>query len=106
MPPKTHLHLHEIVNKLLSENPKLRENSKKSNWMLSFKVVQEIAHFHHKEIFIPFDLIPFLPSFESIAREKRDILNRKNEFNDFVPDPNITYEKPIENKKEDINKKC
>lgn len=91
MPNKKSFHLHELMEKLLRENPRLRENTKNSNWMLTFKVLQEIAILNNKHIYLPFEMIENFPSFESIAREKRDILNKKNEFNDFEPDPNIKY---------------
>ncbi len=80
-------HLREIVEKLLRENTGgCRTDTKK----LTYLVMR-----HYTKIFIPFNDFKKIPSFESVARCKRDIMNREGKFNeDFLPEVGVTYEKP------------
>ncbi|MFW9873009.1 MAG: hypothetical protein ACFFG0_07920 [Candidatus Thorarchaeota archaeon] len=81
-------HLREIVENLLWEDKKCREDTK---W-LTYRVFQEVALNNGEHIYLPFKLMDKFPSFESVARCKRDIMNKENKFaKDFVPDPNIEY---------------
>ncbi len=80
------LKLKEVVEKLLLEDGRCRRDTK---W-LTYKVLR-----HYTNIFIPFEDFLKIPSFESIARCKRDVMNKEGKFNDFVPEPGVTYEKPI-----------
>lgn len=91
--PKVPKHLKEVVENLLKTERKCREDVK---W-LTYRVMQ-----HYTHIFIPFQDFIKIPSFESVARCKRDIMNKEGMYNDFEPDPNIKYEHPvkIENQKE------
>lgn len=82
--------LKEIVEKILNEEVGCRDNS----WMLTFRVFQEIAKEHKRQIFIPFELIPFFPSFESVARCKREIMNHEGKFYDDYKMEGITFEHP------------
>jgi hypothetical protein len=82
--------LKQIVEKILSEDPLCRENNPYANKLLTYKVMR-----HYTGIFIPFKDFEKIPSFESIARCKRDIQHKENKLNNnkFIPDPNIIYEK-------------
>jgi hypothetical protein len=48
----------------------------------------------YTDIFIPFEDFKKIPSFESITRARREIQNHQNQFNDFVPEPGVTYSHP------------
>ncbi len=83
--------LREIVERLLGENRRCREDTK---W-LTYKVLQEIAARHGQRIFLPYNLFAIFPSFESVARCKRDIMNKEGKFNDeVIPEEGVTFEKP------------
>ncbi len=80
-------HLNKIVEKLLRENKRCRIDTK---W-LTYLVMR-----HYTNIFIPFNDFKKIPSFESVARCKRDIMNKEGKFNeDFIPEVGVSYEKPI-----------
>ncbi len=84
-------HLKEKVERLLRENRRCREDV---NW-LTLKVFQEIARQHGQKIFIPYDKETWaaFPTFESVARCKRDIMNKEGKFNEeFIPEEGTTYE--------------
>ncbi len=84
-------HLKEIVEKLLQQDKRCRHDTK----YLTYKVLQIIAKKHGQAIFIPFNLFSIFPSFESVARCKRDIMNKEGKFNDeFIEEEGMTYEKP------------
>ena len=85
--------LREIVEKILNSNMGCR-TGKKSSLILTLKVFEEIAREHKKGIFIPFDLIPFFPSPESITRCRREIINHKGKFMDDYGMEGITFEHP------------
>ncbi len=80
-------HLREIVEKLLKQERRCRLDTK---W-LTFRVMQ-----HFTKIFIPYQDFLRIPSFESIARCKRDIMNKEGKFKEeFVEEEGVTYEKPV-----------
>ena len=79
-------HLREVVEKLLKENKRCREDIKYLTYM---------AMRHYTRIYIPFEDFKKIPSFESIARCKRDIMNKEGKFSkDFIQEEGVTYEKP------------
>ena len=73
-------HLKEKVERLLREDRRCREDV---NW-LTLKVFKEIAAQHGQRIFIPYDKQTWeaFPPFESVARCRRDIMNKEGKFND------------------------
>jgi len=83
-------HLKEICLKLLEKDSRCRKDTK---W-LTYCVFR-----HYTGIFIPFNDFNKLPSFESVARCKREIQNKENRFNndefDESSDPTIKYEHPV-----------
>ncbi len=79
------LKLNEIVEKILNIDRRARRDTK---W-LTYKVMR-----HYTKIFIPFQDFLRIPSFESIARCKRDIMNRDGKHNEFEPEDGVTYIKP------------
>lgn len=79
-----HGKLRKVVEKLLREDKKCRTDNK----ILTYKVLR-----HFTNIFIPFQDFIKIPHFESIARCKRDFMNKEGKFNEkFVPEPGTTYE--------------
>lgn len=83
--------LKKIVEKLLREDKECRTDTKR----LTCKVLR-----HFTNIYINFDDFKKIPTFESIARCKRDFMNKEGKFNDkFVPEEGMKYE-PKENIKE------
>ena len=63
---------------------------------LTLRVFQEIAKRYGQNIFIPYNLLSKLPSFESVARCKRDFMNKENKYSEeFIPEDGVTYEEPI-----------
>ncbi len=78
-------HLKEIVERLLNQDRRCRVDTK---W-LTYKTMR-----HFTKIFIPFQDFLKIPSFESIARCKRDIMNKEGKFNEeFIEEEGVTYEK-------------
>jgi len=95
--------LNEIVENLLNKftecrNKNIRDKYDKSSVVLTLKVFEEIAREHKKVLIIPYDLIPFLPSPESITRCRREIINHKGEFQDDYGMEGITFEHPNKEK--------
>lgn len=84
-------HLREIVERLLDTDTRCRNDTK----FLTYRVFQEIAIRNGEKIYIPFTLFDKFPSFESVARCKRDILNKEGKYKaDFEPEPGVTIERP------------
>lgn len=82
-----HGKLKKVVEKLLREDEVCRRDTK----ILTYKVLR-----HYTNIFIPFEDFKKIPTFESIARCKRDIMNKEGKFSEeFVPEAGVSYEKPI-----------
>jgi len=81
-----HGKLKKVVEKLLREDAECRKDTK----VLTYKVLR-----HFTNIYINFDDFKKIPTFESIARCKRDFMNKEGKFNEkFVPEEGTTYEKP------------
>ena len=77
-------HVRAIVEKLLKSDRRCRHDTK---W-LTYMVMR-----HYTKIFIPFQDFLKIPSFESIARCKRDVMNKEGKFNEeFVGEIGVTYE--------------
>lgn len=84
-------HLREIVERLLDSDTRCRNDTK----FLTYRVFQEIAKSNGEKIFIPFTLFDKFPSFESVARCKRDILNKEGRYSEeFELEEGITIERP------------
>lgn len=88
--------LKEIVEKILNEEIECRNNP----MMLTIRVLQEIAREHKTIFFFPYNLIPFFPSFESVARCKREIMNHQGKFYDDYGMEGITFEHPKKKEEE------
>ncbi len=77
----------EAVEQVLEEDPRTRR--KEYLWLYMIKVLRVMGF----KIHIEFD--SRMPSPESIIKERRDILNKKNRYpHEFVPEEGVTYEKP------------
>jgi len=77
----------EIVEKILKEDPRTRKGE--YNWLFLAKVLRERGF----KIYIEFDRK--MPSPETLFRERREILNRRNTFpEDYVAEEGVTFEKP------------
>lgn len=75
----------EIVEKVLTEDPRTRKSE--YNWLYLSSVLRELGF----KIWIEFDRK--MPSPETLFREKREILNKRNKFpEDFLPEQGVTYE--------------
>ncbi len=84
-------HLKEIVERLLKEDRRCRSDTK---W-LTYRTMR-----YFTKIYIPFQDFLKIPSFESIARCKRDTMNKDGKFNEeFIEEEGVTYEKPLVVKK-------
>lgn len=82
-------HLKEIVEKLLERDPRCRKDIK---W-LTYRVMRV---FTKGKFYIPFKDFNVIPSFESVARCRRDVMNKEGKYSkDFTPEENIIYEKPL-----------
>ena len=74
----------EAVEKVLEEDPRTRRNE--YLWLYLIKVLRVMGF----KINIGFDRS--MPSPESIIKERRDILNKKNTYaKDFIPEEGVTY---------------
>ncbi len=80
----------EVVERLLKSDKRCRTDTK---W-LTYRTMR-----FYTKIFIPFQDFLKMPSFESVARCKRDLMNKEGKFNDeFIPEEGVTFQKPVENK--------
>jgi len=80
------MRLIDAVEKILEEDPRTRKNE--YLWLYLIKVLRTMGF----KVHITFDRS--MPSPESIIKERRDILNKKNKYpNEFVPEDGVTYEK-------------
>ena len=84
------------VEEVLEEDPKTRRNE--YLWTFVIKVLNKMGH----KAFV--EMKRGMPSPESIIKERRNILNNPankekygNIRGEFVPEENVTYEKPQEN---------
>ena len=77
-------HLKEVIEKLLQQDRRCRTDTK---W-LTYRTMR-----HFTRIFIPFQDFLKIPSFESIARCKREIMNKEGKFNEeFIEEEGVTFE--------------
>lgn len=77
----------DAAEEVLRDMPKTRDN--KYLWMYVAEVLRKMGF----RIYIEYNSA--MPSPESILKERRDLLNKKNKFpEDFEPEENATYEKP------------
>ena len=84
----------EAVEEVLTEDPRTRR--KEFQWLFFTQVLRKMGF----SIFIEFN--SKMPSPETLFREKREILNKRNKFpEDFVPEEGIIYEsiEKVEGKK-------
>ncbi len=87
MDPK--IRLNEVVERLLNNERRCRTDTK---W-LTYKVFSIIAKHYNQQIYIPYNLWSKFPSFESVARCKRDFMNKEGKFNEeFIKEEGVTYE--------------
>ena len=78
----------EAVEEVLEEDPKTREQE--YLWTFFVKVLNKLGH----RTYIEFK--KGIPSPESIIKERRDVLNKRNKYpKEFTPEEGITFEKPI-----------
>lgn len=78
--------LMEAVEEVLEEDPKTRHSS--YNWLFLAKVLRKMGF----KIFIEFTRT--MPSPETLFRERREILNKKNKYSkEYIPEEGITIEK-------------
>ncbi len=79
------MELKKAVEEVLKEDPRTRE--KFYDWLLLVKVLDKLG-FH-----IIMNFNSKMPHHESITRARRTIMNKENKFpEDFIPDPNVTYQ--------------
>ena len=75
----------EAVEEVLEEDPKTRKNE--YLWIFFIKVLNKLGYNSYVT------LRKGIPSPESIIKERRDVLNKRNKYpEDFQPEPNTTYE--------------
>ncbi len=77
----------EAVEHVLTEDKRTRDP--RYNWLFLVKVLREMGF----KMSIAFD--PKMPSPETLFRERREIINRRNKYSkDFKPEDGVTIEKP------------
>jgi len=75
------------VEEVLEEDPKTR--TQKYLWTFFIKVLNKLGYRTYVE------LKKGIPSPESIIKERRDVLNKKNKYpKEFIPEEEIKYKKP------------
>lgn len=75
-----------IVEELLKEDPRCRHDDK---WLIICTLKKLGFNF-----WIDYRDLKDIPAFETITRAKRMIQHQENKYDDFVPEPTVTYEKP------------
>lgn len=89
---KIKMRIIEAVEEVLKEDPRTRKSE--YAWLFFSKVLRRMGF----KIWIEFD--SKMPSPETLFRERREILNRRNTFpEDFIPEENTTYATPEKKKK-------
>lgn len=79
--------LKEAVERVLRDDPKTRKTE--YNWLFLTKVLREMGF----KIYIEFS--SRMPSPETLFRERRDLMNKKNKYPDTYDLPeHVTIEKP------------
>ena len=77
----------DAVEQVLEEDPRTRRQE--YLWTFVIKVLNKMGH----KAFI--ELKSGIPSPESIVKERRTILNKRNKYGkEFIPEAGITYETP------------
>lgn len=77
----------EAVEEVLEEDPKTR--TQEYLWSFFVQVLNKLGY----RTYVEFK--KGIPSPESIIKERRDILNKKNRYPEtFTPEEGVTYEKP------------
>lgn len=77
----------EAVEEVLEEDPRTRKNE--YLWTFFVRVLNKLGF----RTYIEFK--KGIPSPESIIKERRDVLNKRNKYpEDFIPEQNTTYETP------------
>ena len=77
----------KAVEEILEEDPRTRKNE--YLWLYLSSVLRRMGF----KIYISFD--KNMPSPESIIKERRDVLNKKNKYpEDFIPEEGVTFESP------------
>ncbi|HEC66515.1 MAG TPA: hypothetical protein ENI23_14605 [bacterium] len=75
----------EAVEQVLEEDSKTR--TKEYSWLFLSKVLRTLGF----KIFIELDRR--MPSPETIFRDRREIMNKRNKYaKEFIPEDNVTYE--------------
>lgn len=76
----------EAVEEVLEEDPKTRQQE--YLWIFFIKVLNKLGYNSYVT------LKKGIPSPESIIKERRDVLNKRNKYpKDFIPEFGVTYEK-------------
>lgn len=75
-----------IVEELLRDDPRTRDNDK---WL----IIQTLRKMGFS-FWIDYRDLKNIPAFETISRCRRAIQNQENKYNDFIPEPGVTYLNP------------
>lgn len=77
----------DAVEQVLDEDPRTRETP--YSWTFLVKVLNKLG------IYCNIQFRKGMPSPETLFRERREILYRRNKYGkDFMPEEGVTYEKP------------
>ena len=77
----------EAVEEVLEEDPRTRDQA--YLWTFFIKVLNKLGYPSHVQF------KKGIPSPESIIKERRDVLNKRNKYpKEFIPEEGITYEPP------------
>jgi len=77
-----------LVERLLREDKRCLQNNK---W-LTIRVFQEVAKRNGENFYCPYLILPKLPSFESVASCKRQLIREGKFKKSFEPEEGVTYE--------------
>lgn len=80
----------DTIEEVLKEDPKAREKGSFNTWLYLIKVMRRLG----VNMYIKYDDLRNAPSPESILKIRRDILHKKNKYNDeeVYYEEGITYE--------------
>ena len=77
----------DAIEEVLEEDPRTRKNE--YLWIFFIKVLNKLGYNSYVT------LKKGIPSPESIIKERRDVLNKKNKYpEEFEPEEGVTFEKP------------
>lgn len=79
--------LRKVIEELLKEDVRCRTDNK---WLI-ICTLRKLGF----NIYIDYRDLNDIPAFDSITRTKRMIQNKQNKYHDRLPQPGVTYEKPI-----------